>query len=357
MEKKIIFDGKCLWQHWNDKSQSEKKIREEFALTVLKALPVLHYESDTVGYFRLGNKIFRVVLEKSNIDEYRVKTYYKCQKLTRKYQNFRVGKEKVTIFTTRPDTLFGATYFVLSPEHPLVNQVTTSEQKDAIEAYQKECAGKSDLERTELNKDKTGVFTGAYAINPVNGKKIPVWIADYVMMSYGTGAIMAVPAHDERDLDFAKKFDLEVIEVIEGLENPFQKTGGTIKNSEFLNGLSIEDAIQKMIAWLEEKNLGKRKVNYKLRDWIFTRQRYWGEPIPLIHCEKCGVVPHDPEWAKYENFGTQKKEEEYLSLQGRGGALMSPRQIPQIKKKRNAHSRKKVGVLMPPMPIPLLSKI
>ncbi len=214
--------------------------------------------------------------------------------------------EKITVFTTRPDTLFGATYFVLSPEHPLVKKITTEEQKKDVEKYKKECAGKSDMERTELNKDKTGVFTGGYVINPVNNKKIPVWIADYVLMSYGTGAIMAVPAHDERDLEFAEKYNLPIIEVVGALEDKFSKTGGALKNSDFLNGLSVEKAISKILEWLEENKLGKRKINYKLRDWIFTRQRYWGEPIPLIHCDECGIVPHDPEFAKYSN---KEKEE------------------------------------------------
>ena len=196
--------------------------------------------------------------------------------------DFEIQGEKVRVFTTRPDTLFGATYFVLSPEHPLVSKITTDEQRSVVEQYQKDCAAKSELERTELNKEKSGVFTGAFAINPVNGKEIPVWIADYVMMSYGTGAIMAVPAHDERDFEFAKKFGLEIIEVVGGLEDPFQKSGGELQNSDFLNGLSVEEAVEKMIAFLEEKKIGKKKINFKLRDWIFTRQRFWGEPIPLV---------------------------------------------------------------------------
>ena len=218
------------------------------------------------------------------------------------------GSEEITVFTTRPDTLFGATYFVLSPEHPLVKKITTSKQKEAVESYIKGCAAKSDMERTELNKDKSGVFTGGYVINPVNNEKIPVWIADYVLMSYGTGAIMAVPAHDERDHEFAEKYDLPIIEVVGGLEDPFAKQGGSMKNSEFLDGLTVEDAIAKMIDWLAEKELGSQQINYKLRDWIFTRQRYWGEPIPLVHCDKCGIVPIDekelplllPKTTKYE---------------------------------------------------------
>lgn len=203
--------------------------------------------------------------------------------------DFEINGEKVRVFTTRPDTLFGATYFVLSPEHPLVSQITTDEQRAGVEKYQKNCAAKSELERTELAKEKTGIWTGAYAINPVNGEKIPVWIADYVMMSYGTGAIMAVPAHDERDHEFATKYDLPIIEVVGGLDDPFVKSGGELKNSDFLNGLTVEDAITKIIAWLEEKKIGEKKVNFKLRDWIFTRQRFWGEPIPLVFDEEGNV--------------------------------------------------------------------
>ena len=196
--------------------------------------------------------------------------------------NFDLEGEKVQVFTTRPDTLFGATYFVLSPEHPRVLEITTDAQRAEVEKYQKDCAAKSELERTELNKDKSGVFTGAFAINPVNGKKIPVWIADYVMMSYGTGAIMAVPAHDERDHEFATKLGLDIVEVVGGLEDPFQKSGGKLKNSDFLDGLNVEGATAKMIAHLEAEKIGEKKINFKLRDWIFTRQRFWGEPIPLV---------------------------------------------------------------------------
>ncbi len=194
---------------------------------------------------------------------------------------------KFTVFTTRCDTLFGATYCVLAPEHKLVDMITTEEQKEAVENYKKLCASKSDLERTELNKEKTGVFTGAYAINPVNNKEIPIWISDYVLATYGTGAIMAVPAHDDRDYEFAKKFNIPIIQVLDGdsiEEHAYTKDGVHI-NSEFLDGLNKEDAINKMIDWLEENNCGKKQVNYRLRDWIFARQRYWGEPIPIIHLE------------------------------------------------------------------------
>lgn len=195
--------------------------------------------------------------------------------------------KEFTVFTTRCDTLFGATYCVMSPEHPFVNEITTQEQKEAVEAYQKICQTKSDLERTDLNKDKTGVFTGAYAINPVNQKKVPIWISDYVLASYGTGAIMAVPAHDTRDYEFAKKFGLDIIPVLQGgdIEKEAFTEDGVHINSEWLDGLNKEEAIAKMIAWLEEHHVGQAKVTYKLRDWLFSRQRYWGEPIPVIHME------------------------------------------------------------------------
>ena len=201
--------------------------------------------------------------------------------------------EKLTVYTTRCDTLFGATYMVVAPEHPAVKKITTAEQKDAVEKYIEEAAKKSDLQRTDLAKDKTGVFSGSYAINPVNGKKIPIWIADYVLISYGTGAIMAVPAHDDRDWEFAKKFNLPIIEVLKSevdVQTQAWTQDGIHVNSGFLDGLNKKDAIAKMIEFLEEKKIGKATVNYKLRDWIFSRQRYWGEPIPLVHCPCCGTV-------------------------------------------------------------------
>lgn len=195
--------------------------------------------------------------------------------------------KEFTVFTTRCDTLFGATYCVMAPEHPYVDEITTKEQKEAVEAYKKSCATKSDLERTELNKDKTGVFTGAYAINPVNGKEVPIWISDYVLASYGTGAIMAVPAHDTRDWEFAKKFDIDIIPVLEGgdVTKEAYTEDGVHNNSEFLDGMGKQEAIDTMIAWLQEHNCGCAKTTYKLRDWLFSRQRYWGEPIPIIHME------------------------------------------------------------------------
>ncbi|HBL3116385.1 TPA: leucine--tRNA ligase [Enterococcus faecium] len=201
-----------------------------------------------------------------------------------------------TVFTTRPDTLFGATYSVLAPELDLVREITTPEQKAAVEAYIEETAKKSDLKRTDLAKEKTGVFTGAYAINPVNGKEIPIWIADYVLSSYGTGAIMAVPAHDERDFEFAQTFGLEILPVIEGgdVEKAAYTEDGTHINSEFLDGMNKQEAIDKMNEWLEENGVGKKEVSYRLRDWLFSRQSYWGEPIPIIHWED-GTVTAVPE--------------------------------------------------------------
>lgn len=195
--------------------------------------------------------------------------------------------EKFTVFTTRPDTLFGATYCVLAPEHALVAEITTADQKEAVEAYINSVKMKSDLERTELAKEKTGVFTGAYAVNPVNGEKLPIWIADYVLATYGTGAVMAVPAHDERDYEFASVFNLPMKEVVEGgdITKEVYTGDGAHVNSAFLDGLNKEEAIAKMIEWLEVTSAGNQKVTYRLRDWLFSRQRYWGEPIPVIHWE------------------------------------------------------------------------
>ena len=218
--------------------------------------------------------------------------------------------ESFTVFTTRCDTLFGATYCVLAPEHELVDSITTPEHKEEVKKYKEACLLKNELERTELNKEKTGVFTGAYAINPVNNKKIPIYISDYVLSSYGTGAIMAVPAHDSRDYEFARLFNLEIIPVLDGgdVSKEAYEGDGIHINSDFLNGLNKEEAINKMLAYLEEHHCGKKKINYKMRDWIFSRQRFWGEPIPMIYCESCGWVPMNeselplllPDVAEYE---------------------------------------------------------
>lgn len=223
--------------------------------------------------------------------------------------------EELTVYTTRCDTLFGATYMVISPEHQLIKKLTTPEQQEKVNEYIRIAAEKSDLERTDLAKDKTGVFTGSYAINPVNKKCIPIWIADYVLISYGTGAIMAVPAHDDRDWEFAKKFNLPIIEVLKSKVNvqdqPWTEDGIHV-NSEFLDGLNKNDAIEKMLEFLTSTDCGKKAINYKLRDWVYSRQRYWGEPIPLIHCPDCGTVPVPedelplklPEVKSYQPTGT-----------------------------------------------------
>ncbi len=227
---------------------------------------------------------------------------------------FKVAKsdEEFTVFTTRCDTLFGATYCVLAPESEIVKKITTPECQKAVEEYVSKCITKSDLERTELNKEKTGVFTGSYAVNPVNGKEIPIWIADYVLATYGTGAIMAVPAHDQRDYEFAQKFGLEILPVLEGgdiSKEAFEGDGLHI-NSDFLNGFNKEEAIDKMLTFLEKKGIGEKKINYKFHEWIFARQRYWGEPIPIVHFEDGMKVLEDSELPlvlpELEDYGPSK---------------------------------------------------
>ncbi|MFW5784854.1 MAG: leucine--tRNA ligase [Chitinispirillaceae bacterium] len=225
--------------------------------------------------------------------------------------------QEIKVFTTRPDTLFGATYMVLAPEHPLVEKLTTDEQKELVARYQQSARRKSDLERTELSKEKSGVFTGGYARNPVNDELVPVWIADYVLAGYGTGAIMAVPAHDERDYEFAVKFELPVKQVVRPANGTAEEGSafteeGVNVNSGILDGLPTAEAKRKIVSWLEERNCGKGTVSYRLRDWVFSRQRYWGEPIPIVHCQKCGTVPVPedqlpvklPEVDRYEPSGT-----------------------------------------------------
>ncbi|MEO2160558.1 MAG: leucine--tRNA ligase, partial [bacterium] len=248
--------------------------------------------------------------------------------------------KKLGVFTTRPDTLFGATYIVMAPEHPWVKDLVTNEQKFSVNEYIDIASKKSELDRTDLNKEKTGVYLGANAINPVNGKEIPIWISDYVIMSYGTGAIMAVPGQDQRDWDFAKEFDLPIIRTV---ETPTDFAGeayigdGVAINSDFLNGLDINDAKTKIISWLEEKKLGEKAIQYKLRDWLFSRQRYWGEPIPIIH--KDGkTIPLDeselplelPNVEKYEPSGTGESPlstiTEWVEVKDNSGAIIGLRE-------------------------------
>ncbi|WAH36588.1 leucine--tRNA ligase [Alicyclobacillus dauci] len=223
--------------------------------------------------------------------------------------------DEIEVFSTRPDTIYGATYMVLAPEHPLVEKITTAEQKDAVDAYVQEAMHKSNIERQIVDKTKTGVFSGAYVKHPLVDRKLPVWIADYVLMDYGTGAIMAVPAHDERDFEFAEQFGLEIIQVVEGSDGPAEGlyTGdGVLINSESLNGLSVDVGKRAAIELLKKSGQAEATVNYRLRDWVFARQRYWGEPIPIVHCEKCGIVPVPveelpirlPDVERYEPTGT-----------------------------------------------------
>ena len=271
--------------------------------TVLANEEVIDGKSERGGYPVIRKPMRQWVLKITDYAERLLEDLELCDwpQSTKEMQINWIGKSKganvifkikdtnkeFTVFTTRCDTLFGATYCVMAPEHPYVNEITSEAQREAVQAYQKACESKSDLERTELNKDKTGVFTGAYAINPVNGREIPIWISDYVLASYGTGAIMAVPAHDTRDYEFAKKFGLDIIEVLKGgnIEEAAYTEDGIHVNSGFLDGMGKEEAIQTMIEWLSEHHCGCAKTTYKLRDWLFSRQRYWGEPIPIIHME------------------------------------------------------------------------
>ncbi len=250
------------------------------------------------------------------------------------------SKEVITVFTTRPDTLFGATYMVLAPEHPFVDVLTTTGQERAVKEYQDKASRKSDLERGELNKEKTGVFTGSYAVNPVNDEEIPIWIADYVLMSYGTGAIMAVPGQDQRDWDFAKEYNLPIIRTVEpedGFDGEAYLGEGPAINSEFLNGLNIADAKEKIISWLDQENKGQGTIQYKLRDWLFSRQRYWGEPIPIIHYDD-DSKPLDeselplelPAVEKYEPTGTGESPlaniKEWVEIKNEEGEVVGLRE-------------------------------
>ena len=250
------------------------------------------------------------------------------------------SKEVITVFTTRPDTLFGATYMVLAPEHPFVDVLTITGQERAVKEYQDKASRKSDLERGELNREKTGVFTGSYAVNPVNDEEIPIWIADYVLMSYGTGAIMAVPGQDQRDWDFAKEFDLPIIRTVEpeyDFDGEAYLGEGPAINSEFLNGLNIADAKEKIISWLDQENKGQGTIQYKLRDWLFSRQRYWGEPIPIIHYDN-DLKPLDeselplelPAVEKYEPTGTGESPlaniKEWVEIKNEEGEVVGLRE-------------------------------
>jgi leucyl-tRNA synthetase len=282
-----VIDGKCD----RCKSQTTKKLLRQWVLRITQYADRLVDDLESLDWPEPIKQMQRNWIGKSVGAN--VKFEIRCED-SRLRGNEKKGKSKtVEVFTTRPDTLFGATYLVLSPEHPLVYELVDKKHAKEVEKYKEFSLMKSDLERTDLNKDKTGQFIGAYAINPVNGKEIPIWIADYVLMGYGTGAIMAVPAHDERDWEFAKKFKLPILEVVKG--GDVQKTAytgdGILVNSTFLDGLDAEQAKFKMIRWLEEKGIGDGAVNYRMKDWVFSRQRYWGEPIPVVHCEKCGPVP------------------------------------------------------------------
>ena len=300
------------WTQWIFKRLYEDKLAEEINMpvnwceelgTVLSNDEVIDGKSERGGFPVIRKEMKQWVMD---IPRYAEKLLNGLDTLdwpesTKEMQRNWIGKsvgaevnfqikdtnEHFTVYTTRCDTLFGATYCVLAPEHPLVNKITTSEKKAQVVNYQKMCQSKSELERTELNKEKTGIFTGAYAINPVNNKEIPIWISDYVLVNYGTGAIMAVPAHDTRDYEFAKKYNISIIPVLEGgnIEKEAFIEDGIHINSDFLNGLDKDDAIEVMLNYLEKNKLGKKKINYRLRKWIFARQRYWGEPVPIIHLE------------------------------------------------------------------------
>lgn len=301
-----VVNGTCERCH----SEVIHKVKNQWMLKITEYAQRLLDDLDSVDYFEkiktaqanwIGRSTGAEVTFKTTLDANRTFAPGRQEGGTDAAQQSVPGDE-LLIYTTRCDTLFGATYMVISPEHPLIEKWADKiSNMDAVREYQAAAARKSDFDRTEMNKDKTGVkLEGVRAVNPVNGTEIPIFISDYVLMSYGTGAIMAVPAHDDRDWEFAKKFDLPIIEVVKGWEDvqkePFTDCAtGILVNSDFLNGLSVEDAKKKMIAFLTEKGIGHEKVNFKLRDWVFSRQRYWGEPIPVVYCEKCGwqAVPEE----------------------------------------------------------------
>ncbi|MCF7795121.1 leucine--tRNA ligase [Patescibacteria group bacterium] len=259
-----VVNGKCE----RCKTAVEKKEKEQWMLKITKYADRLINDLDKVNY----------------LDKIKQQQINWIGRSEGAQIDFKIETNTVSVFTTRPDTIFGVSYFVLSPEHPLATKICTKDKEDEVKEYINEAKHKSDLERTELQKDKTGVFTGAYAINPITKEEVPVWIADYVLMSYGSGAIMAVPAHDSRDNEFAKKYNLDIKTVIDEEKDE-------LINSDFLNGLSVKKAQEEIIKFLEDKKLGEKTVNYKLRDWVFSRQHYWGEPIPIIYCDNCGTVP------------------------------------------------------------------
>ena len=282
-----VIDGKCE----RCGTQSERRVMAQWMLKITEYADRLIEDLETVDY-----------LEKIKTQQINWigRSYGAEIKFEVKSQKSKV-LEDITVFTTRPDTVFGATFLVLSPEHELVNKITTTQHESEVLKYQDDARKKSELERTQLQKEKTGVFTGASAINPMTGKEIPIFIADYVLTSYGTGAIMAVPAHDERDFEFAKKYNLEIRYVIDPInsdvreisiegDRPWAGSYGLLINSSEYDGLSILEATEKIVAKLESQNAGKKMTQYHLRDWVFSRQHYWGEPIPIVYCEKCGTT-------------------------------------------------------------------
>ncbi|MDQ7023322.1 MAG: class I tRNA ligase family protein [Candidatus Gracilibacteria bacterium] len=285
--KEIIFNGKNINKHFNGKNNKDVRTRKKLANTVVGNLDKLYFINDEIGYLRFNNLIIKISLGKQSNGTFFVKSYYIDNKLTKQYKIFSENNISIGVYTTRIDTVFGMTYAVLAPDHKDVQKFLTPEYRDICDSYIQKASQQSDQDRTADNKEKTGVFTGSYVINPFNGREVPLWIGDYVLGNYGTGAVMAVPAHDERDFEFAKKYDLEIIESISGgdiSERAFTKLG-ILVNSERFDGLKSKEAQIKLTEFAEKNNFGSKKINYKLRDWLFSRQRYWGDPIPLIHLE------------------------------------------------------------------------